>query len=131
MYSARSSQTHTARAGACAQAVFDGLITYDALAKQFRDIVQRTQTAFAAAAAEPKLTSREEQLARVSQPLVSFPRPADQSASLQTSAAPVAASAPHVLAAPSLSGVANASLQVCLCVCFSHIYIYIYIYIDR
>jgi hypothetical protein len=65
-------------AGACAQAVAEGAVTYPEVAAMLADIRARTLGAFAAAAAEPKLTSREDLNARVSAPLAGPPSPSEK-----------------------------------------------------
>lgn len=59
--------------GACAQAVAAGVTTYAQLSKMLGNIREATLQAFSAASAEPKLTSRSDLNARVSQPIVGPP----------------------------------------------------------
>ena len=82
-----------------------GLTTYAALAAQLSDVTARTRAAFDIAAAEPKLTSREEQIARVAQPLASMPTP-------PVSSEENGATGAVVLSPPDLAKESNASLQV-------------------
>ena len=57
-------------AGACAQAVAAGYATYPELAAELRSILEKTRASFDEAVKEPKITSRQAMLERVSQPLV-------------------------------------------------------------
>jgi 2-oxoisovalerate dehydrogenase E1 component len=57
-------------AGACAQAVEAGIVTYPELAAELRGIIDKTRLSFDEAVKEPKITSRQAMLDRVSQPLV-------------------------------------------------------------